>query len=52
LIWKLIYLTLIRPDITFVVGILSRFMHEPREAHWSAALRILYQELSRERPGV
>ena len=27
LIEKLIYLTVTRPDITFVVGVLSRFMH-------------------------
>jgi len=41
LIKKLIYLTITRPDITFVVGVLSRFMYQPREAHWSAALKIL-----------
>jgi len=27
LIEKLIYLTVTRPDITFVVGVMSRFMH-------------------------
>jgi len=41
LIGKLIYMTVTRPDITFIVGVLSKFMHEPKEAHWSAALRIL-----------
>jgi len=41
LIKKLIYLTVTRSDITFTVGVLSRFMHQPREAHWSAALKIL-----------
>jgi len=30
-----------RPDITFVVGVLSTFMHQHREAHLSASLRIL-----------
>jgi len=41
LIGKLIYLKVTRPDITFAVGVLSRFMHQFREAHWSAELRIL-----------
>jgi len=41
LIEKLIYLIINRSDIAFVVDILSRFMHQPREAHWSAAQRIL-----------
>jgi len=41
LIGKLIILTVTRPDITFDVGVLSRFMHQHREAHWSAALKIL-----------
>ena len=30
LIEKLIYLTVTKADITFTVGVLSRFMHEPR----------------------
>jgi len=41
LIGKLIYLTVTKSDITFAVGVLSRFMHQLRETHWSAALRIL-----------
>jgi len=41
LIKKLIYLTITRSDITFAVGVLSRFMHQLRETQWSAALRIL-----------
>ena len=41
LIEKLIYLIIIRPDITFAVGVLSRFMHQRRKVHWTVALRIL-----------
>ena len=41
LIRKLIYLIVTRPDITFAVGVLSRFMHQPREIHWTTALGIL-----------
>ena len=41
LIEKLIYLTVTRPDITFDIGVLSRFMHQPREAHWTTTLRIM-----------
>eukprot|EP00253_Pinus_taeda_P008455 PITA_08455 len=41
LIGSLIYLTTTRPDILFVVGILSRFMQNPCEGHWSAAKRVL-----------
>ena len=33
LIGKLIYLTVTRSNIIFDVGVLSRFMHQPREAH-------------------
>ena len=41
LIEKLIYLTVTRSDITFAVGVVSRLMHQPREVHWTAALKIL-----------
>jgi transposase InsO family protein len=41
LVGSLIYLTTTRPDISFVVGILSRFMQKPCEGHWSAAKRVL-----------
>eukprot|EP00253_Pinus_taeda_P033910 PITA_33910 len=41
LIGSLNYLTTTRPDISFAVGILSRFMQKPCEGHWSAAKRVL-----------
>eukprot|EP00253_Pinus_taeda_P027824 PITA_27824 len=41
LVGSLNYLTTTRPDISFVVGILSKFMQKPCEGHWSAAKRVL-----------
>ena len=41
LIGKLIYLTVTRPDITFVIAVLSKFLHQHREAHWLVATRVL-----------
>ena len=37
LVGSLIYLNTTRPDISFVVGILSRFMQKPCEGHWPTA---------------
>eukprot|EP01018_Ginkgo_biloba_P037318 Gb_14989 [translate_table: standard] len=41
LVGSLIYLTTIRLGITFTVGIVSRFMAEPKQSHWLVAKRIL-----------
>jgi hypothetical protein len=36
-----LYLTHSRPDLSYEVGIVSRFMQEPHELHWKVAKRIL-----------
>eukprot|EP00253_Pinus_taeda_P005386 PITA_05386 len=41
LVGKRLYLTHTRPDLSFVVGLVARFMKNPRESHWKAAKRIL-----------
>ncbi|XP_006593273.1 uncharacterized protein LOC114379003 [Glycine soja] len=41
LVGSLIYLTNSRPDIVHAVSIVSRFMSNPRKAHFAAAKRIL-----------
>ena len=41
LVGSLIYLTTTCLDITFAVGILFRFMHQPGEGHWIAAKQVL-----------
>ena len=41
LVGKLIYLSHTRPDIAYVVGVVSRFMHKPQIQHMTAVMRIL-----------
>ena len=41
LVGKLISLTITRPDISFVVGVVSQFMQNPHVDHWNAVMRIL-----------
>ena len=41
LVGKLIYLTVTHPDITYVVGVVSQFMHALRQPHFVAMCRIL-----------
>ncbi|XP_019087633.1 PREDICTED: uncharacterized protein LOC109127425 [Camelina sativa] len=38
---RFIYLTITRPDLCYVVHILSQFMKSLRAAHWDAALRLV-----------
>jgi hypothetical protein len=49
-IGSLIYLmTCTRPDISYSVSILSRYMQEPRELHWRFLKRLLkYIKTTRE----
>ena len=41
LVGKLIYLAHTKPDIVYVVGVVSQFMHVPQEEHWEATLSII-----------
>lgn len=35
LIEKLIYLIITRPDIAYIVMLLSQFIHKPKQIHWT-----------------
>ena len=38
----LVYLTVCtRPDIAFAVSVLSKFLSNPTEVHWKAAMRVV-----------
>ncbi|XP_059276203.1 secreted RxLR effector protein 161-like [Lycium ferocissimum] len=41
LVGSLIYLTLTRPNISYVVGVMSRYMQNPKKPHLEAVQRIL-----------
>jgi histone deacetylase 1/2 len=41
LVGGLQYLTMTRPDLSFVVNKVCQYLHEPRTPHWSAVKRIL-----------
>ena len=40
MVGKLIYLSHTRPDIAYVVGVVSRFMHMPHIQHMTTVMRI------------
>eukprot|EP00253_Pinus_taeda_P024037 PITA_24037 len=52
LLGSLSYLTTTRPDISFSVGILSRFTKKPREGHWSPAKRVLKYLMGTQDSGI
>ena len=41
LVGSLLYLTHTRHDLSFVVGLVARYMQTPHESHWKEAKRIL-----------
>ena len=41
LVRSLMYLTVTKPDLTYVVCLISRFMSNPTELHMQAAKRVL-----------
>ena len=42
LIDSFIYFTHSRPNLPFVVNVVSRFMQDPRESHWKVAKKIVH----------
>ncbi|XP_055803459.1 secreted RxLR effector protein 161-like [Solanum dulcamara] len=50
LIGRLLYLTMTRPDIAFLVQVLSQYMHNPKESHMESALRVV--RYLKEAPGL
>ncbi|GJX19351.1 uncharacterized mitochondrial protein-like protein [Tanacetum coccineum] len=41
LVGKLLYLTIIRPDLSFTAQALSQYSHSPRSTHYDALIRVL-----------
>lgn len=42
LVGKLIYLSYTKPDIAYSVGVVSQFIHNPKEVHLKAMYQILH----------
>lgn len=41
LVGRVLYLTMTRSDIAFVVQVLSQYMHYPKKSHMEVALRVV-----------
>jgi hypothetical protein len=41
IVGSLIYMTIIRPDLSYVIGVVSQFMQTPRKPHLDVMRRIL-----------
>lgn len=41
MVGSLMYLTTTRPDLMFIVSLISRYMKRPTKCHWAAARRVL-----------
>lgn len=41
LVGRLVYVTITRPDLSYVVHVLSQVMHDPHVAHWDVTVRIV-----------
>ncbi|GJQ96618.1 retrovirus-related pol polyprotein from transposon RE1 [Tanacetum coccineum] len=41
IVGKLLYLTITRPDLSYVAHALSQFSHSPRTPHWKALIKVL-----------
>lgn len=38
---KLMYVTVTRPDLCYIVQTLSQFMQKPKKSHWESAIRVI-----------
>lgn len=41
LVGRLVYLTITRPELSYIVHVLAQFMHQPQQKYWFGALRVV-----------